>query len=64
MRANDDVREILKQASITQWKVAEKLGIHEKTLSVWMRKELKPDKKQAIFDAIEEIKKAQSHHSN
>lgn len=58
MRANDDVRELLKQASITQWKIAEKLGIHEKTLSVWMRKELKPDKKQAILDAIKEIKKS------
>lgn len=64
MRANNDIREYLKQSSIHQWQLAEKLGIHEKTLSVWMRKELKPDKKQAIFDAIEEIKKAQLHHSN
>lgn len=40
---------------IPLWAVAERLGIHENTLRIWLRKEIEGEKKQRILSAIYKI---------
>ncbi|MCM3800047.1 hypothetical protein M4A92_15740 [Caldibacillus thermoamylovorans] len=53
---NTDVRFAIRAAGLTQWKVAEKLGISEATFTRKLRKELSPEEKQHIFNVINELK--------
>lgn len=47
----------IKLASFPQWKVADQIGVAEKTLIVWLRREdkLTSDKKELILKAIQEL---------
>lgn len=47
----------IKSASFPQWKIADQIGISEKTLIVWLRREdkLPSDKKDKIIQAIGEF---------
>ena len=49
---NNDIKDIIKQKGIKQWQVAEKIGISERTLIVWLRSELNDDRRQKIEKAI------------
>ncbi|WP_016991694.1 hypothetical protein [Lysinibacillus boronitolerans] len=44
-----------KKGKIPLWRIAEKLGIHEKTLIVWLRIEVEPKKMQRILAALEQV---------
>ena len=59
VKANLDIREILKSVDITQWELANKLNISETTLVRKLRKELPEDEKQEILKMILEIKKGE-----
>lgn len=48
---NIRIREALKTYGMKQYELADKLGIHESTLCVWLRKEL-PDEEQERIVAI------------
>jgi len=54
-KRNEDIRQI--KGKIPTWIIAERLGIHENTFYHWMRKEMKPERKQEVIAVIEEIKK-------
>ena len=53
---NTDIRQMIRANGLYHWEVAEKLGIVEGTLSVWLRRELKPEKRQLIIEAINSLK--------
>jgi len=53
--ANPEIRQKLVIANIPLWKVAQRIGIHEKTLVVWLRLELEGEKKRAVNDAVDEL---------
>lgn len=53
--ANLDVRFKAKAAGVPLWKIAERLGVTEVTISRRLRKELSPEQKQQYFDAIQQI---------
>jgi transcriptional regulator with XRE-family HTH domain len=54
-RPNDDIRLFVRQKGLYLYEVAEQLGISEITLSRWLRKPLKEEKKQAIIKAVNEL---------
>ena len=43
---NIEIKKALKEKGLCQWQLAEKLGIHETTLCVKLRKELTQDEKE------------------
>ncbi|MEH7308238.1 hypothetical protein [Neobacillus drentensis] len=55
MKANREIRMLIKQAGIHTWQVAEKLGIHENTLFRKLRKELNDEGKRLVFEVIDQI---------
>ena len=57
-QANQDVRERIDKAGLTQWQVAEEVGINHVTMSVWLRTELTDAQKKRIDEAIEKLTQA------
>lgn len=55
---NLDIRMAAKSAGVTQWQIADELGVCEMTVSRWYRYELPQEKKKQILAAIEKIKEA------
>lgn len=53
--ANSDVRSLLKRERIAYWEIAQVLGVHENSLTRWMRTELDVDKKFKILRAINTV---------
>ena len=53
---NLEIRQAIINKRLKHWEVAKALGIHETTLSRWLRHELTEDKKQIILKAIQDIK--------
>lgn len=53
-RANKDIRKAVKESGITLWRLAEKIGIADSTLSVRLRHELSPADKELYMKAIKE----------
>lgn len=45
----------VKKGKIPLWRIAEKLGIHEKTLIVWLRIEIEHNKMQKILVALDRV---------
>lgn len=56
-KSNLDIRRLMKEKSIRQWMVADKLGVSEFTITRWLRKELNENKKQQIIFTINELEK-------
>lgn len=57
-KANQDIRDAMKAAGVSQWQVAHFFsgGVHENTLRSKLRFELGLDEKGAVFAAIEQAK--------
>lgn len=53
---NKDIRQALAARNLTQWKLADVLGIREEVLSRMLRHELPDDEKQKMLEAINQIK--------
>ena len=54
---NMEVRETIRRSRIKQYEIANKIGVNKSTLNVWLHvKELSPERKEQILQAIEEIK--------
>lgn len=62
-KSNLEIRNKLKNEGITQWLLAEKMGIGEMTLLRKLRRELPKEEKQKIFEIINEIAKENSNKS-
>lgn len=56
-KINEDVRRHLYNNRITQWEVANVLGVHENTVLRWLRRPLTPEQRTRIDDAIATILK-------
>ena len=52
---NDDVKRYMRFCGVTQWRVAERLGVHEVTFNRWLRFALAPDLRKKILDTVDEI---------
>ena len=50
---NGDLKKMIRDAGLTQWQVAEHLGIAESTFIRWLRYELTGKRYQEIKNAIE-----------
>lgn len=55
MKANQEIREIIFKNRFKQWEVAEKVGISDSRLSVWLRTPLTEDRKARVEKALEEL---------
>lgn len=55
---NREIRTAALKAGVKNWQIADKLGIHEGTLSRKLRYELNSEEKSKIINIIEELKGA------
>lgn len=53
-KANLEIRKALQEKNLKQWQLADLVGINEYTLTKWLRKELAPEKKEMLLNAIKE----------
>lgn len=53
---NTKIRQEIERDKIKYWQIADALGIHPTTLTCKLRKELPPEEKQRIRQAIQQIK--------
>lgn len=53
--ANEEIRAKMRFHSVSQWQVAEKIGVAEQTVLRWLRTPLPPDRLQKVTAAIDEI---------
>lgn len=55
-KVNNEIIRAMNQARVYRWEIAEKLGISEPTFYRWLRRELPPEKRESVLQAIEQIK--------
>ncbi|WP_430598319.1 hypothetical protein [Enterococcus sp. AZ177] len=55
MKANQEIRNKIESNRILYWEVAEKVGIAQSNLSVWLRTEMREDRKKRVENAIDEL---------
>lgn len=55
-KANIEIRTTAKEAGILLWQIADRYGITDGNFTRLLRKELPPEKKERIFEIIEELK--------
>ena len=51
---NTDIRELIRQKGLKHYEVAELLNIGTYTFSHWLQRELSPEKKEEIINAIKQ----------
>lgn len=52
---NREIRKAIFSHGLRNWQVAKAMGIHEVTLSRWLREELTPDKQERVLEAIRSL---------
>lgn len=52
---NTEIRNEAKRMNVRHWQIADYIGISESTFVHWMRRELQPDRKKMVLDAINAI---------
>lgn len=55
MKANLEIRNKIESNRILYWEVADKVGIAQSNLSVWLRTEMREDRKRRVEKAIDEL---------
>jgi len=55
-KANKSIRRQIEGAGLAYWQVAEQIGITAGTFTVWMRTQLKGERKERTEKAINELK--------
>lgn len=53
--ANAELRRYMYNNRVSQWKVAQVIGVHENTVIRWLRTPLTPKRHQKITQAVEQI---------
>lgn len=56
-QANIEIRNKIQAAGLTQWQVAEEIGINATTLNVWLRTPLNSSRLSRVNNALKELKK-------
>lgn len=57
MKANQTIRADIQRNRLRYWEVAERVGISDSRLSVWLREPLKDERRERVTKAIAELKK-------
>lgn len=60
MSKNQEIRDKIFFSKLRHWQVAERIGITDSRLSVWLRTELKDERKARVEKAIDELIKERS----
>lgn len=55
MKANQKIRDRIDKYRLKNWEVAIAIGISDSRLSVWLRTEMREDRKQRVEKAIDEL---------
>lgn len=55
MKANTEIRKKIESNRILYWEVADKVGIAQSNLSVWLRTPMRDDRKARVEKAIDEL---------
>lgn len=55
MKANQEIRNLIFANRLRNWEVAEKVGISDSRLSVWLRTPLNEERKEKVEKAISEL---------
>ncbi|MBS0937411.1 hypothetical protein [Lactiplantibacillus plantarum] len=55
MKANFELRNAISRCRLRYWEVAEKVGISDSRLSVWLRTPLNEERKARVLKAIDEL---------
>lgn len=55
-QANADIRNRIDDAGLTQWQVAQEVGVNHVTMSVWLRTPLTSERAERVNKAIENLK--------
>lgn len=55
IKANAKIRERIEKNRILYWEIADKVGIAQSNLSVWLRTEMRDDRKARVEKAIDEL---------
>lgn len=55
MKANFELRNAISRYRLRYWEVAEKVGISDSRLSVWLRTPLNEERKARVLKAIDEL---------
>lgn len=55
MKANKEIRNKIESNRILYWEVADRIGIAQSNLSVWLRTEMREDRKQRVEKEINEL---------
>lgn len=53
--SNQKIRVEIFNRGLRNWQIAKALGIHEATLSRWLREELTPERREKVLAAIEAL---------
>lgn len=56
-QANADVRKRIDDAGLTQWQVAQEVGVNHVTMSVWLRTPLTSEQADRVNKAIDNLKR-------
>ena len=56
-RANMGIRKAIHKAGLTQWQVAEAIGVNATTLTVWLRTPLSESRLNRVQDALSALQK-------
>lgn len=52
---NTEIRQMIRDAGLRQWQVAQACGVTEGTFIVWLRKELPAERRTMILAAIDSL---------
>ncbi|MGL9969480.1 hypothetical protein [Enterococcus sp. DIV1420a] len=55
MKANTEIRNKIESNRILYWEVADKVGIAQSNLSVWLRTPMRKDREERVKKAIDEL---------
>jgi len=55
MKPNQETRDFLNSKGLYIWQLAELVGVHETTMTKWLRMPLNVEQKQRVAEAIKEL---------
>lgn len=57
MKPNQEIRDFLTSKGLYIWQLAEQVGIHETTMTKWLRVPLNVEQKQRVDEAIKQLER-------
>ena len=57
---NQEIKNMIKEAGLHQWQIAEACGVSEWTFVRWLRHELSEERRKLVLKAIEELSRKEA----